>query len=227
MKSIEEELSNSILNIGKGPATEISQVVLSNFMDNNILKNIPIVGVISSLYEANKSVSEYKFTKKILLFLNEYNKGNVNEDKVKDMQLKFSKDIKYKTKVLEAVLVRIDRLDSDLKSKIFARLFSEYINNQYSWDEFQDLSRIIELLFISDLKLIIYLFNKNQLISIKDIKKDTTNGSIERLKTYGFLELPPETWGSISDYNLKQIKLSSEGNKFYNNCLYGLYDLNN
>lgn len=41
------------------------------------------------------------------------------------MRLKLSRDIKYKIKVLEAGLIRIHRLDNDLKSKICARLFSE------------------------------------------------------------------------------------------------------
>jgi len=230
MKTIKEELCNSILEIDKSSIIEISESILDGFIDDSVLKNIPIVNVISSMYKTGKSISEYRFIKKILLFINEINRSEVNEDKIKNIKFRFEKEPKYKDRVLESILFIIDRLDNEMKSRILARLFIQYIDEQYSWDEFQDFSRIIESFFIVDLKLIRYLIKVNQPIyikniHIKNIKAYTIKGSIERLKTYGFLELLPETWGSVGDSNLKQIKLNSEGSNFYNKCLHNIVSL--
>lgn len=233
MDSLSLELGKSIVNKGTDIGVDLSEVFLDSIMEDGILKDIPIVSTISTMYKAGKSISEYIFVKKILNFINEYNKAIIDSDKLEQLKSKFESDEKYKKEVLETLILIIDRLDNEWKSTILACLFIEYINGQYSWEEFQDLSRIVEQLFLSDIKVIRNLIEKNESsiiknINIKTMKGDTIKGSVERLKSYGFIEFEGETWESIGDYNEKSIKLTSLGGKFYNQCLHNwLYNKDN
>ena len=225
MDPLSLELGKSIVNKGTDVGVDLSEVFLDSVMGDGILKDIPIVSTISKMYEAGKTISEYRFVKKILNFINEYNRGIIKSDKLERLKSEFESNNKYKREVLETLILIIDRLDNEWKSTILACLFVEYINGQYSWEEFQDLSRIVEQLFLSDLKVIRNLIENHgssiiKDINIKNMKGDTIKGSTERLKTYGFIEFEGETWGSIGDYNLKTIKLTSLGSKFYNYCLH-------
>lgn len=213
MRQLTEEFHDLILeNKGKKFAN-ISEATLDE---------LPIFNKILPLYNIGKEISEYRFNKKILLFIDEMNLGKASKDTIKNMNSKFENNPKFKSKVLETLLLTIDRLDNEWKSKILARLFSQFINDQYTWNEFQDLSRINSLLFFADINLIAYLIDNDQPITIKDINIDSTKAPIERLKTYGFLEFVDATWDSLDHYESKKIKLTSEGIDFYNNCLYNL-----
>lgn len=108
---------------------------------------------------------------------------------------------------------------------MLAKLLTGYIDHIYTWKEFLDLSKVIEQMYLSDIRLANYISRKEQNctiikdINIEDMRRDTIEGSIERLSSYGILRINADTWGAISDYRLKTIKLTDLGKDFCNFCL--------
>ncbi len=225
MDSFNKEFSKSILNKGADISKDLAEIGLDSILNDGLLKDVPVISALTALFKMGKTISGSHFIKKLILFLYEFNNASIDSDKLELFKNKFESNKNYEKKVLESLILIIDRFDKEFKSKIFALLFSEYLNETYSWDEFQDLSRIIELLFISDIKIIRYLIEKNQSlmikeINIKDFSSGTISGAIERLKTYGFLTLYKDIYDDEGTYELYKTMLTKSGKKFYNLCLH-------
>ena len=95
-----------------------------------------MVGVVKS----GLKVKEILFTKKILTFLKEFHSGKLPKDKFDKFQEEFITNEKYREKVMEQIMTFNDNFLQIEKAKVFANLFSAYLNQAYGWDDFVNLS---------------------------------------------------------------------------------------
>lgn len=122
--------------------------------DSGILDNIPYLGDIISTYKGIISLRDRIFTKKFLRFLQAYNNDTVSEDKLTSFRAKIETDKEYRTKVVETLVEFIDEIRNSNKIEIYSNLFAAYVNGNYNWEYFLDLSECLMKVNLNSLSMI-------------------------------------------------------------------------
>ncbi|AVP60506.1 MULTISPECIES: hypothetical protein [Clostridium] len=176
--TLTQEVYNNITNHGIDIGIDYLEIGIDTLSDETIISKIPFIKTIYSVFKIGNSIRDIFFTKKLIIFLQEYHKQKINEEQLAKFKKMFDKDNKYKNKVIEDLLVIIDRLNIDLKSKMLAKLFRGYIEDFFDWDTFLDLSNCIERLFIMDIKMLEYLKNYQNETVLENIQIEECTSQI-------------------------------------------------
>lgn len=145
--SLEQTLKTSDL---ENIAISFSEIVIDSFIDNGIVKDIPIVSTIIGLGKSAVGIKETLFLKKIMSFI--YELKNIKASKRREMIEKIDQSKKYKIRVGEKLLYIIDKCDDYEKSQLVALFFRAYINGTITYDEFLKAAHILNSLVIDDIK---------------------------------------------------------------------------
>lgn len=227
MSNIENEIKENIINHGVSIGIDSIELTIDSFLDEEVVKEIPIVKNLYSVLKIGHSIRNIHFAKKLVAFLKEYHGNKIDERKFRKVKVKLENNLKYRRKVIEHILVYVDRIESEYKAKILARLFTAHINGEFDWETFLDLSSCVEDMMISDIRMMKILIQLNKKVSINQIKIknktiDMIRGSAERLKNFGFVEFSSQTFDSLMEYDSREVKLTKYGGKFYHTCLHSV-----
>lgn len=113
---------------------------------DELFKSVPILKDLTALYKIGSSIREIHTIKKIIHFLDEINQGAISEENKLQFLQKIEKNKKYKYKVLETILVRIENFTEINQTRVFANLFVTYVNNKISFEELNKLTFILNML---------------------------------------------------------------------------------
>ena len=146
-KSLEHTLKNSDLqNITIG----LAEVFTDSLMKDGIAKDIPIIGTVIGLGKASIGIKEILFLKKIIYFISELK--NISITKRYEMIDKIDTSGKFRTRVGEKLLYIIDKCEDHEKSQLIAILFSAFLSEKISYEEFLRASHIVDQVMLEDLK---------------------------------------------------------------------------
>jgi hypothetical protein len=129
-------------------SSEILEAGIDQLIENDFLKDIPILGSGFKAYGLARKITEHFFAKKVLRFLFHL------KDIPKDEREKFVKELGSSTqskKVSEKILVTLNRLDEVSKASIVGKLFKAYIKKNINQVDFFRLSSIVDKIYIDDL----------------------------------------------------------------------------
>jgi len=112
-----------------GISEDIMESAMDVFIENPILKEIPIIKSINALYKQGKSIEQYFFSKKILLFLFEANKVSQKE---RDAFYKVEENRKDREHLGEKLLSILSKIDDKIKAKLIGKLFQLYVKQKVS-----------------------------------------------------------------------------------------------
>ena len=127
----------------------LSEVFLDKLIDDGIVRDIPIIGTVVGLGKATLGIKERLFLKKIIYFMSELK--NIPSYKRKKMVDKIDSSGKFRTKVGDKLLFIIDSCEDHEKAQIVARLFSAFLTENLSYQEFLRSSCIVERTVLEDL----------------------------------------------------------------------------
>lgn len=155
---------------------EYSDRGIDYFLDDDILKIIPIINGMRSLIKTGISIQNRIFAEKLFAFIKSVNKGIIH-DKEKSKYLRKMEDRQYREKVGGTIFNFINNFNELEKSDLLGKLFRRYILEQYSYEMFIEFSNIVENMMISDLNLLNFLYKNRDkryyLIGNIDIKNFT------------------------------------------------------
>jgi len=137
---ISENLDKPAFELGQ----EYGEIALDSFVDNDVLREIPIVKTVVGIGKGLVAVKNIYFAKKLLAFLEKFHTGNLPEDKLDDFKFKLNDDETYRQKVVEHVVVYNERFVSIKKSEVLANLFLAHLNGKFDWQGFEELSEIVD-----------------------------------------------------------------------------------
>ncbi len=123
---------------------DYAEIGLDAFLTDGLLKEIPIVQSIVSFYKISQSLTNRHNTKKILTFFQEFHKSKIDPDKLKKFKENLNRGSKYREQVLETIILLNERFLQIEKSKILARLLIAHVEERLSWDDFTNLSIILD-----------------------------------------------------------------------------------
>ncbi len=177
VESIIENNVSEIINDG----IEIS---IDNFIENDLLKSIPIVKIVLAISKGALSIRDYLFLKKIIYFLNEVEKIDIKKRE------KFINEIKEKdefSKVGLKLIEIIDKVFFEYKAKIIGLLFVNFLEKEtITQFDFFRLSEMIIESYESDLK---YFF------TTEENEIGETGDEVEHLLVVGFYERRKSSFG--------------------------------
>lgn len=182
------EFNNSLVIDFSDIVGDYLELGIDSILENENLKEIPIVKTFLSVGRITKNIRERNLIKNLIIFLNELNSGNVDKEKLRNHKQQLNQNPKKAEKELGRILIILEQTIDNIKSSILGKLYKSYINQEIEWDLFVEFSEITNRIYINDLNILLLIYN-NQL-------SDTSSRSdlyrIERLNSLGVIRLAPK-----------------------------------
>lgn len=201
---------SSIADVG----IEFAELGIDSILSDGVLKEIPIVGTIVGVGKLAHNVHDRNLLRQTLSFINEFNKGSINPDKIEKHRKKLHDNPKKLEEELGRVLILLDQNIDTIKSIFEGKFYVAYVDEKVSWDEFCELCDITERLFVSDIK------NLREAYENNGVKGNATiSYQHDRLNSVGLLEDDSRTGGLIlidieDEKEQTYMKLTSIGKLF-------------
>ncbi len=143
-KKIEKSIQEGLVKPGFDLSVDYAEIALDEFLDNDVVRNIPIVKSIVGVVRGGMAVRELFLAKKILTFLKVFHTGKLDKQKKKQFLNKFNSDNRYKESVIEQVTILNDRFISVKKSEVLSNLLLAHINGKFDWEAFCQLGECLD-----------------------------------------------------------------------------------
>lgn len=194
---------------------KLGEVALDRLFDNDIVKEIPIIGTAIALLKAGDDFRAYAFVKKVTVFLQEVENVSLED---RDLFFKRYCDNPEKLSELgEATLMALDRIDHPTLAQMYGRAFAIMLKgNEHAWVSFDLHSFTIKNMNPYLLRNLESYYRSEMICSI-----DTT--AAQALSNYGLINV--STAPRITN-DKKAMSLSYDktdyGKFFYNRIVKGL-----
>lgn len=160
MDKLTEEFKNSLINNAETGLEDYLELAVDNFIEDGILKDIPIVSSIVNGLKFAKNIYDRNLLKQTLVFISELNNGTISKEKLIAYKSTIENNPKKCEEELERILTLLNNFIDKEKSIILAKFFKSYINEEITWNEFCEYSEIINRIFIQDIDILIRIYNK-------------------------------------------------------------------
>ncbi len=155
--SFEKEIFNKTVDL----SIDYGEIAIDIISTSEIIKEIPTVKSLYAFYNIGSSINSRYNIKKMLVFLSEFHSHNIENEKLEKFKEKINNDNKYRNELLETTLVLIEKFIDMEKSRILANLLKAHIEEKISWQQYQELSFILNQLNPSGYKILIRHFDKS------------------------------------------------------------------
>lgn len=139
-KAIHDGLAEPIMDV----LQDIAESGIDDIIDNPSLREIPIVKSLIGIVKGGLAIREIYFVKKLSSFFSAFHKGDLDEEKRQLFLKKMKTDKDYCKSVINHVIVLNDRFINEKKSIVLANLLRAHINNCYDYNEFLNLSELLD-----------------------------------------------------------------------------------
>lgn len=168
--SLTETIKSSELTKVSG---ELVEVGIDSIIKEGLLKDIPVINVLSGIWKTGVAIRDYRFSNKLLLFLHESSKLPLEK------RLKLIEDLEDSTFQKEAgekLIAIIDNLETSSKAILIGKLLNLFGQEVITKDEFWRVSFIIEKLPTIDI------------LALKDWKNIDLN-KVEHIRKHLYLSV--------------------------------------
>ncbi|MCL2097601.1 MAG: hypothetical protein FWH23_02425 [Bacteroidales bacterium] len=201
-KKFTDEILNPSIDLG----TDYAEIFIDDLMDNGLLKEIPIVKSVVGTIKAGISINQFWFAKKILTFIREFNLGNVDNKQRIKFQQKINTNDKFRKKVVEQIMIFIDKHMEINKTKISAKLFQAFVEENLTYEEFVSTNICLDKLHPDSYSFINYLATIGYEIN-HEFKNERNFDAESLLLTSGLATETSSFWHGF--------RLKNEGIKLY------------
>ncbi|PZV07237.1 MAG: hypothetical protein DCF22_22385 [Leptolyngbya sp.] len=130
---------------------DVVDVTIGLVSDSELLKDIPVAGMIYKLGKAVSSIPDAIFLQKVGKFLQ-----TVNEKTTRDQRISFAEDVRRdkdkREKLYSAIFLKIDKFDDISKPDLFAKIFACFITNKIREEDFTALASALNHATVENLK---------------------------------------------------------------------------
>jgi hypothetical protein len=145
-----DQFENQIINTeSKSILKEVAETTLDAFMQDGLVKELPIVGTFASIAKIGSSIKEHFEIKKLAAFFE--NLSGVSDKDKKTFIAKIEKDDEGRKLFYERLIIVLQSFDDIDKARILANLFKLYMLEILSKHEFLRFAKILENLYLGDL----------------------------------------------------------------------------
>jgi hypothetical protein len=156
----------SLSNLGE-LAKETAELTIDSFLNSGVLKDFPIVGSFLGFWKTGLAIRDFRFLKKMLLFLEESSKLTLDK---REKIIENLENEEYQAEAGEKLLAIIDQLETGSKAKLLGKSLVLFGNKEITKEEFWRIAYIIEKLPMSDI-LALREWKNTDLNLVEDIRK--------------------------------------------------------
>ena len=128
---------------------ENGELIVDSLIDNEILKQIPILGTSLNLYRGVRSIRDTAYINKVKIFIERL--GDFTDEKRKRLIEQSKKDEKSRAKMGDALFTTLEQSDSRVKIEYMAIAFEAYLNEDFEQSDFRFICHIIQNSFSDEL----------------------------------------------------------------------------
>ena len=173
--------------------TDISELVVDSFLNDGLLKDIPIVGVGVKVIKLGTSISDMILLNKLKIFMENIN--IVSENDIEKFKEKMTND-KYRNDIGIKLLNIIDKIDEYAKIKWIAIVFLDYLDRNIDKDFFFRITTIINDTFLQDIINLKVFEKKAEILSNNKVIESYV---LHQLFSHGLLDNAGMDGGFIED----------------------------
>lgn len=212
----------SLVQAEKDLIVDYAELGIDTILDNDVLKSIPFVRTALGGAKIGQLIYERNLCLQTVIFIKELNSGIIDKKKLEKHKRILASNPQKANNELGRVMILLNRNIEAAKSKLYARVYANYINQNINWDELCELFEIIEKIFISDLNMIYLRFNNSDGL----LKYNKEEGyHLSRLESLGLIH-DDIRFGALyprdDDYNpIHHFQLSYIGKKLCESTILG------
>lgn len=175
-------MKNNTLDNVESIMLDGTESLIDIISNNGIIEKIPIANIASAMIQTGEMIYNNNLLKQTINFIESLNKQEISKENLKRYKEKFFKNEKREREELERVLLYLNKnIDTD-KSKLLAKFYASYVNQEINWNKFCEFATIIDQIFVDDLTTIYGLY-KDEETSVVVYE----NYKISRLMSTGLL----------------------------------------
>lgn len=145
-KNLENALLDALTDNSIELTTEIGELTIDQFIDNEFLRDIPFFSLFYKSFKTINGLKEALFAMKVYKFLKEFEA--IKLDDKQNFAQKISSDKKERTKIGQTLIIILDKLDELSKTQMIAKLFGAYIKSELTQSEFIHLCSIVQVSYL-------------------------------------------------------------------------------
>lgn len=218
MDELVENFEKSLFDDSKDIIGDYLEIGIDSIIDGGILKEIPIVKTIVGVLKVGKNVHDRNLLKQTLVFINEFNRNEIRQDKIEEYKKRIENDPKKCEDELGRIILLLNNFIDREKSIMLSKVFKDYVGQLLNWNEFCEYSEIINRLFIQGFSFLqeVYLGRISDTTNRSDIYK------VERLNSLGIIGMTFKSStistinGVMSNRQDSYLTMNNNGKKFMN-----------
>lgn len=197
MDKLIEDFEKSLFNNIGELTYDYAELGIDSIITNDMLKDIPIVRSFIGILKIGKNIHDRNLLKQSLNFIQEFNIGDINQEKLEKYRKEIEENSKKAEKEIGRVLLLLNIFIDKEKSIMLAKIFKAYVEEKINWNEFCEFSEIVNRLFIQDISILKGIKDKN--IDIMNNHEDEFR--VERLYSLGLIGLSfsPVTYNDLKN----------------------------
>lgn len=151
-------------------------------LKNEIIEKVPIANIASAIIKTGEMIYNKNLFRQTVSFIESLNKQEISKEKVEKYKEKVFKNEKRESEEIERVLLYLNKNIDTEKSRLLAKFYASYVNQEINWNKFCEFATIINQIFIEDLQIIydIYKDEETKVVIYENYK-------ISRLMSTGLL----------------------------------------
>lgn len=178
-----------------------SEVVLDYILEDGLLKDIPIINNLVSLYNVQTTISDKIFYRKIVSFYEAF--SSVNRAHFVKWNSWALENTESSEKIASTLVLHIDSQHELIKCKIIGHIFRKLVEEKITFNDFEAYLYVISMCSVSDLK--------KHCVEGGDLSSSTAASLSQRLQFVGFYCFTPE---SLSHNDKLEYEITNSGCDF-------------
>ena len=123
MDELVENFEKSLFDDSKDIIGDYLEIGIDSIIDEGILKEIPIVKTIVGVLKVGKNVHDRNLLKQTLVFINEFNRNEIRQDKIEEYKKRIENDPKKCEDELGRIILLLNNFIDKEISIMLAKLF--------------------------------------------------------------------------------------------------------
>ena len=182
MQSLSDSFVVSLNEQIQDVLVELGEAGLDSFLDDEIIKQVPVLSTLTGVYRIGKGVWELNLYRQMVFFLKGIQDNTVEEDKRLSVIRRFKeKPSKERNKELEYIILIVSRFVENNRSRLLSKLYIAYLYGRIEWNQFVSYSEIIDRLLPGDVEELLI----GQHVNINDYD---ISDSLLRLQSLGLIK---------------------------------------
>ena len=153
-----KEIAITMFKKSESLLIEYGEISLDALTSDPVIRELPVINTFVGLYKGAASVRDLYLAKKMYAFVKEIRSSSVSPEVLAKRLQAAKKGEKWLYEEVERLIVAIDRLNSEDKTKICAQLYIAYLNSYIKASDFEDMLFIVEQWLNSDTSQLLSLF---------------------------------------------------------------------